>query len=214
MNYYIGAGGKLNLMLSEEKNLAIDKVYSARSFDAKDINVRDMGMLIWGGRNLPLESIVVLGNNNDCIYLSTYFYNDFLDSYQIKKAKDSKYLSENGWSIINIPFIKELLPDNVSAYIESNECKNSSFYILSTSVIDIAHAIANKKALELNRIGLKLSYGERICWSVFSRLYSCANRLPVKSLKYILPLVKTIEKVTLYVISTHKLSCVYIGGDK
>jgi hypothetical protein len=214
MNYYIGVGGKLNSMLSEESNLAIDKLYSARKFNLEDIDTRNIEMFVWGGRHLPPEAVVGLGDSNDCIYLSTYLYNEFLDYYQFKKAKDSKHLSQNGWSVINIPFIKELLPDNVSAYIESNECKNSSFYIFSTSVNDISNAISNKKTLKLNRVGLKLSRGEKICWSVFSKLYYFANLLPARTLKYTLLLVKIMEKLTLSVLSNHKLSCVYIGGDK
>jgi hypothetical protein len=214
MNYYIGVGGKLNSLLSKETNLNIGKIYSARLFVREDIELQDGSMIIWGGRNIPRDSMIELGSKTPCVYLSTFIYNDFLDFYQLKKDHDSKKILEKGWRVIYIPFIEEILPENVSEFIKMKECKDSLFYLYTTKIGNISEAISNRESLKFNRIGLKLSIQEKICWRLFSKLYLLANKLPFIMSKYFLILVKLIEKTVLSIASTHKLSCVYIGSDK
>jgi hypothetical protein len=221
---YIGKSGQLNVSLHEKlKSAAIEfQIVSARtpSDFINKLEVQNKSIIIFGGRNIDCwQSIFNNLNSNDLvIYLSTFLGNNFLDSYQSSKKAELYKLKELHKNVtsFNIPFIKELLPPNVSKLINKKKSPDEHFYLTLTSLNSIKESLIFCANNSISDIGIEREYvylnkRERFIWLLYSKLYQLGNAINSNS---ILKIIKVLEKSNHVVFRTSGLSSVFIQRSK
>lgn len=214
MKLYIGKTGHLNKLLIEQKNFSFDSIISARQFETENINLSLYSSLCWGGRYAPNIKTINSLKTLNCIYISTYMYNDFYDHYQSMKLQSETLLSISNWKIIRVPFINDLLPARVKKLILRKSSIKSNFYIYITDKEKILESINQGHELNIEKKIITLYLREKIIWFLFSKIYKIPQAIPKNSRKYIYITIKIMEKIVLKIFFTHNLSSVYIGREK
>jgi hypothetical protein len=215
---YIGLSGVLNSNLQREIESSGTKIniISARSFTQQKDVLKNKKVIIYGGRNVDCYKTMFENLEVDVrvIYLSTFIGNTFYDAYQQSKVKEfAKLIQAHQNSVsCNIPFIRELLPLNVSKLLSENEGTQSGHYISLVSLADILKDInlcaqGNVSEISQTKIDLTLSLREKSLWFIFSKMYGFAKLFNSKKS---LQIVKVLEKSCHLILRTSGLSCVFI----
>lgn len=228
--YYIGESGGLNTRISSllnEKYLdenGIDfRIVSGRKPEPFNRPIGSKLVVIFGARSVTgwLGYMAQLDESDAVVFLNTYIYNDFYDSYQLGKTVDFNRLSQcnmemQGFSL-DLPFIVELMPDNVGRLqARKSGCSHGYFlYTVSLSCIESSLCDLIKglgKVLEITPVPLVLSLKERILWNLFSSLYAVVPRFRDKKVTmFFLNVIKFFEKSLHKMTFSHGLSAVFIS---
>lgn len=212
---YVGESGKLNAALFEGR---LNKVRTLTRVGAREVSlskIKDDKKVIYAGRYLLNGIEQQIGSK--LLYLSTYIYNSFVDSYQLGKLDDEAKCNATKAHVVRIPFIDEFMPVKLKARY-SEKATNKYIYVTDLQKIEecLIDFLESKEALvklHIEKKYLKFTMLDRFNWVLFSSLYTFVSKIKKQKVKInVLLILKALEKLTLKLTSSHGVSCVFIAG--